>query len=233
MPRNYPEIRRGKAESGKLKTEIGTLHVERPETAESRCDFILQDADVELLMRQECPEIEGGGGGPEVGVKAVEDYRSPRPGGITERREEGEHHWALRRGLNQADGGLIGMLEMPESRCSFILYDADGELLMRRECPEIRRRKAEIGKLKTEIGILHVKRPEMAESRCGFVLHDADGEWLMRRDCPEFSSRVGGVRAGIRGQMAEVRGQCENSGRCAPVRRCVDADVRIRNKTRV
>jgi len=82
-------------------------------------------------------------------------------------------------------------------------------------------------------GCALTKMSEIPESKLGFVLHDADGEWLMRRDCPEFSSRVGGVRAGIRGQMAEVRGQCENSGRCAPVRRCVDADVRIRNKTRV
>jgi hypothetical protein len=41
--------------------------------------------------------------------------------------------------------------ETPESGCDFVLHDADGQLVMRNGCPEIRGRKAECGKLKVEI----------------------------------------------------------------------------------
>jgi hypothetical protein len=99
-------------------------------------------------MRYECPEIGAGVGRRGDGVKAVEDYRSPSPGGTTERVGTDHHLWGFRRGVSEADGGLVGLHEMPESRCDFSLQDADGELVMAQECPEIRRGKAENGKLK-------------------------------------------------------------------------------------
>jgi hypothetical protein len=53
--------------------------------------------------------------------------------------------------------------KLPESGCDFILHDADGEGLMRHECPEIWRGKAESGKQKVEIGGQQVETPEIAE----------------------------------------------------------------------
>ena len=51
------------------------------ETPESRCDFILHHTDGELVMLKECPEFGGAGGRRWEVVKAVEDNRSPSPGG--------------------------------------------------------------------------------------------------------------------------------------------------------
>jgi len=96
-----------------------------------------------------------------------------------------------------------GNPELAESGCDFILQGAGGEMLMRQECPEIWRGKAESGKLKVEIGKLQMETPEMPESRCGFVLHGADRELVMRQICPE-----GG---GGRDQKAEVRDQRERA----------------------
>jgi hypothetical protein len=84
------------------------------------------------------------------------------------------------------------MHEMPESRCDFILQDADGESLMRRDCPEIRPGKAESEMLKVEIGTLQVEMPEMAESRCDFDLQDTVGELVMSHDCPEMGGKAEG-----------------------------------------
>jgi hypothetical protein len=124
------------------------------------------------------------------GVKAVEGFRSPSPGGTTERLGEDEHLCALRRRLSEAVGGLVAMPETPESRRDFVLYHADGELVMPEECPEIWRGKAESGKQEVEIRTLQVEMPEMAESQCNFVLDDADGQLLMRQECPKISDRT-------------------------------------------
>ena len=92
-------------------------------------------------MPRSCPEIGRSGGRREAGVKAVEDYRSPCPGGITARLGADEYPWGLRRELHEAGGGWLRMRRIPESRCDFILHDVDGELVMRHDCPEIRRGK--------------------------------------------------------------------------------------------
>ena len=42
-------------------------------------------------------------------------------------------------GVSEADGGLVGMCEIPESQCAFVLQDAEGELLMRRDYTEFSR----------------------------------------------------------------------------------------------
>jgi hypothetical protein len=78
------------------------------------------------------------------------------------------------------------MHEMPESRCDFVLHEADAELLMPQECPEFGGGKLESGKLKIEMGAPQAEKPEMAESGSDFVLQDTDGEGLMRQKCPEI-----------------------------------------------
>jgi hypothetical protein len=76
----------------------------------------------------------------------------------------------------------LGSAELPESRCDFVLQGAGGELVMRKDCPEIGRRKVESRKLKIEIdmnageegkrkgggdrgGQKAAKTPEIAECR--------------------------------------------------------------------
>jgi hypothetical protein len=107
-----------------------------PSEMESLCDFSWHDADGELVIRQDCPEFGGGAGGRGGGVKAVEGYRSPSPGGATERSGADAQLWGVRRGVSEADGEWVGLHKMPESRCDFSWHDADGELLMWLECPE-------------------------------------------------------------------------------------------------
>jgi hypothetical protein len=108
------------------------------ELPESRCDFTLHDANGEMLMRKDCTEIGGGGGRQRGRIKAVPMHRdrTPSSGGIAEGLGENERRWGVRRPLSEADGELLGMHEMPESRCDFILHDADGEMLMRKDCTE-------------------------------------------------------------------------------------------------
>jgi len=72
------------------------------------------------------------------GVKAVEDDRSPSPGGTTEHVGTDERLWGPRWGFSEASGGLVGMHEIAESRGDFILQDADGEMVMPHDCPEIK-----------------------------------------------------------------------------------------------
>jgi len=132
------------------------------------------------------------GVGSRGGVKAVEGNRSPNPGGTTERHGVDAHPWGLRRGVCEADGGLVGMDEIQELPCDFILQDADAELFMRRECPEMGGGKAESRKLKIEIGNPHVEFPELPESGCDFIWHDADGELVMRQECPEMRGKAEG-----------------------------------------
>ena len=88
-------------------------------------------------MPQGCPEFARGGGGGGVGVKAVEGYRSPRPGGIRDGLEHDEHSWGLRRGVGMADGGLVEMRRMPVWGWGFIMQVAGGKWVMRHKCPEL------------------------------------------------------------------------------------------------
>ena len=77
-------------------------------------DFVLQNIGGEMLTRRDCPEIGVGTEGGGRGVKAVEGNRTPSPGGITESLGEAEHSWGLRRGVDTAVGGLVGVRRMPE-----------------------------------------------------------------------------------------------------------------------
>ena len=106
------------------------------EIPESGWGFESQDVGGELVMRRKCPEFGRDGDGRKGGVKAVEGYRSPCPGGITQRLELYERSWGLRRKVSEADGGLMGMYEIPELGWSFESQDVGGELVMRRKCPE-------------------------------------------------------------------------------------------------
>ena len=83
-------------------------------------------------MPQECPEFGRGGDGREGGVKAVPQARdrSPSPGGTLELLLADEHTWGLRRGVNEADDGLVGMHEIPESGGSDRAQVAENEVLM-------------------------------------------------------------------------------------------------------
>jgi hypothetical protein len=82
---------------------------------------------------------------------------------------------------------MSGSSELPESRSDFVSQTAGGKLVMREDCPEIWRGKAESGKLKIEIG---ARQEEMPEWRCDLVLQSADGELLMPRECPEMRERL-------------------------------------------
>jgi hypothetical protein len=108
-PRDCPEFsnRAGKASAFTLSASGSKIHgkaIEMPETPESRCDFSSQGADLEWVMRLECPEFGRGGGRRESGVKAVEDDRTPSPGGHAERRGTDERSWKLRRGVSEEGG---------------------------------------------------------------------------------------------------------------------------------
>jgi hypothetical protein len=107
-------------------------------------------------------------------------------GANTKRLGADENPWGLRRGAIEAGGGVVGMREIPESRCGFSSQSAIVEWLISHGCPEVGPGKAKSGKQKVEIGTLQV---EMAESECDFVLHDADGEVLRRRECQEIGRK--------------------------------------------
>ena len=105
------------------------------EMPESRSDFVSQTAGGELVMPQDCPELEGGAGIRGGGVKAVEGYRSPSPGGTRESRRADERSWGHGRGLGEADGGLVREVRIPESGCGFVLHGVVGEILTTVHCP--------------------------------------------------------------------------------------------------
>ena len=83
--------------------------------SESGCGFVSYDIGGEMLTPQECPEIGRGGGGRGGGIKAVEGYRSPRPGGIRGGLEHDVYPWELRRGERTMDEGWAGMRRKAES----------------------------------------------------------------------------------------------------------------------
>jgi hypothetical protein len=58
-------------------------------------------------------------------------------GANTERLWADENPWGLRQRVSEADRDLVALHEMPESRCNFVLHEADGEWLMSHDCPEI------------------------------------------------------------------------------------------------
>ena len=96
----------------------------------------------ESVMSHDCPEFGGGGGSRGGGVKAVEGYRSPSPGGTPARLREDVRPWGLRQ-MPESKCQVrscysLESQEIPESGCDFILQAADGEWLMRYDCPELR-----------------------------------------------------------------------------------------------
>jgi len=80
---------------------------------------------------------ENGSLGKPAGGKAVTSLHSPSPGGSTERFGADEYTWGLRPGVSAVSGGLAGKHETAESGYDFVLHDADEELFMRQDCPEI------------------------------------------------------------------------------------------------
>ena len=116
----------------------GRYEMGSSELPESMCDFVPQTAGGKSLRREDCPEFVGGDDRRGGGVKAVEDDRSPSPGGTVERPELDEHSWGFRRGLSELGDDLARVSEIPESECGFVLHDADDQWVMRQECPEFR-----------------------------------------------------------------------------------------------
>ena len=136
----------GKIEGGMEKSESGHEQSNQSSMISHQSgDFVPEAAGGEALMPTSCPELRGGGGVRAGGVKALPMHRerSPRPGGITERREKNEPDGALRR----ADGGLAGTRrrksesdQLPvsshQSPSDFVPETAGGESLMPTDCPE-------------------------------------------------------------------------------------------------
>jgi hypothetical protein len=111
-------------------------------------------------------------------------------------------HWAgalvdgaaLSGGQRDANGNRVS----PESGWGFDLQGADGEVLIRQECPEIGggrgrgQRPADQGGASVNGTALSrhqwdaVGNSELPESRCNFVLQGADEEVVMRTECPEI-----------------------------------------------
>ena len=113
------------------------------EIPELRGDFVPQTAGGELVTSQDCPEFVGGDDRRADGVKAVEDDRSPSPGGTTERPRADEHPGGLRQGVSAAGGDLAGVSEIPELSLASSAEAADGEKVTNVEkpiCPSVARR---------------------------------------------------------------------------------------------
>ena len=112
---------------------------------ESAREFVPQDIGGESVMPQDCPEFARGGGGRGSGVKAVPQTRdrSPRPGGIRGGIEHDEHPWGLRRGVDTADSGLVGIRRRSKWGWGFVWQDAGGKSVSVRDCPEFQWGKAE------------------------------------------------------------------------------------------
>ena len=104
-------------------------------------------------MPQDCPEFARGGGGRGGGVKAIPMHRerSPRPGGIRGGIKHDEHLWGLRRGVDTADGGLVGMRRRSKWGGGFVWQDAGGKSVSARDCPEFQWGKAEGSRLNAKV----------------------------------------------------------------------------------
>ena len=165
---------------------------------ESRCEFSSEGADGELLMRLSCPELSRPGKADVCRTDLHVKMNDLAQSGVApvwkpaiRQTWKSAVHWqgwrapskltSMRRQRHVAGDSVI-----PESCCGFVSHNADGEMVMPQDCPEIRRGKAESGKLKIEIGAPHAEMPEMAESPDDFVLQPAEGKVLMRQDCPEI-----------------------------------------------
>ena len=96
-----------------------------------------------MLTQRECPEIGRGVDDGGRGVKAPEDWRSPRPGGLRGGIEYNEHPWGLRRRVSEADRAVVRMRRMPESEGDFSWQDAGDELLTPQDYPGFQWGKAE------------------------------------------------------------------------------------------
>ena len=132
----------------------GCAVTEIREIPELACGFVLYDAGGEWVMRRECPGFTGGpvvettglgasgiarstltssdeNAGTPAGVLAVKGSVTGGIATLNHRLPAGKppasSHRRLRRGK--------GTPEIPELGCGFILYDVEGEGLMRRDCP--------------------------------------------------------------------------------------------------
>jgi hypothetical protein len=99
---------------------------------ESRYDFVLHDADGEWLMPRDCPEIRPG----KAESRKLKVEIRGKPSGEKRRQVAAVNRKALSRRKRDAAGDI----ELAESRCDFVMQDADGEWLMPRDCPEIGRK---------------------------------------------------------------------------------------------
>ena len=89
---------------------------------ESRCDLVLYGAGGKWLMRKECPKFQWGNAG------------SSRLNAKGRNNNDCTVFFSIgvagKPGASQKGAG-----EIPESRCNFVLQDADGEWLMSQDCP--------------------------------------------------------------------------------------------------
>ena len=154
------------------------------------CEFIWQGAGSEWVMAMGCPEFAQVGDGGGRGVKAPEGWRSPCPGGIRGGLEHDEHPWGLRRWVDTADGGWVGLRRMLEWGCEFIWQGAGSEWVMAMGCPEF----AQVG----DGGGRGVKAPEGWRSpRPGGIrggLEHDEHPWGLRRGVDTADGGLVGIR---------------------------------------
>ena len=173
------------------------------ELPESAGDFVLHDADDQWVMRQECPEFRGSGGGRGDGVKAVEGSRTPSPGGTTARLGSDEPPRRLRRGVSEtvalgADAGSDG----PAGK---------------RGVPDLNLVPSGSVKSKPPLGARH-ETAEILESECDFVLQTAGVELHMPHDCPEIHGGKAPLGAKAESGKLKVEIQCVCGGQAAQQR---------------
>jgi hypothetical protein len=157
----------------------GCTVTKMPEMAESRCDFVLQGADGESLMRLEFPGL---GGKAESRKLKIEIGRNMEGRNMKTPADLSVYHCSAR-SLRELPRTIAG--ESPHSK-------PNGRI------------EASSSQLDRLIGIPLTITAVIAESRCDFVLQRTNGEWVMSEDCPERGAVGRGQRSEIKCQRAKV-----------------------------
>jgi hypothetical protein len=126
MSQNCPEMGEGKAESGKQKVEMA----EMSELPESRCGFAM-------------PQRGRSSDAAPMGLVLLGWISINMPALWASKTVPSLEVWPI---LSRTPMDRCGSAEIPESKCDFILHEADAEWLMPRVCPEMGRGRGELSR---------------------------------------------------------------------------------------